>query len=295
MASPDYSPDRTPGVLERRRFLKLLSLAALGPLTGCAMPRWFGRTNSVGYAQCAMTEETPTEEIVDFLNGNTNNLRSWRTTRVGITIRGASAVPISVGATIAVESPLNFRLVASNPMGLPEADFGSNEDQFWFWNKHNDQKYVFVAGHDQRTRKIPFQPDWIMESMGVVAIAADEITDREPGPPGTHTVLLGATRRSPDGAKVRKVTVVDVRRGLITEHALYDARGQLIARALLGAHVRDKSSGNVIPTKIELDWPPAKLGMTMTLSDVEVNPKRISAQTWARPEIPGYDVYDLSA
>jgi len=282
-------------MLERRTFLKLLSFVLGGSLSGCAMPRWFGRTNSVGYAQCAMTEETPTEDVVAFLNGNTNKLRSWRTTRVQISIRGASAVPIPpVGASIAVESPRNFRLVASNPMGLPEADFGSNEDQFWFWNKHNDQKNVFVASHDQPTRKIPFQPDWIMESMGVVEIDPDEITERRPGVPGTHTVVLLADRVSPEGAKVRKVTVVDVRRGLVTEHALYDARGQLIARALLGSHVRDKASGIVIPGSIELDWPPAKLRMTMSLSDIEVNPQRISAQTWTRPEIPGYAVYDLS-
>ncbi|HLJ10167.1 MAG TPA: hypothetical protein VKU82_03205, partial [Planctomycetaceae bacterium] len=214
-----------------------------------------------------------------------------------IAMRGAAGITVRLGAVIAVESPRNFRLIVNGPMSSREADLGSNDERFWFWNKRNEEKCVFTAKHEQETGRarqfpIPFQPDWIMESLGVIEIEADQATV-QPDLAGPQSIALMSDRISPQGLKVRKITIIDTCRGVIREHALYDARGALIARAALSGHFRDMNSDAVLPKQIELEWPQAHLGLTMTLSDIEVN-RHIPAQTWVMPDIEGYAVYDLS-
>jgi hypothetical protein len=204
---------------------------------------------------------------------------------------------IPLDAKIAVQSPRNFRLVVSPPVGPPEADLGSNDEHFWFWNRRNQEKCVFQASHDEPAKlkrfPIPFQPDWIIEALGVKDIEPDEVT-MLPGPPGSKTVYLIDYRTSPQGTKIQKVTVVDTCRGVITQHLLRDLNGQTIARAILSGYARDERSQADLPRKIDLDWPQAQLAMTMTLSDVEVNPVRFPPALWSIPHITGYSVYDLT-
>lgn len=285
--------------MARCRPLILLFASVALCSSGCAWGRsLFAGRGSLEPSPYALSPASSVDQVVACLNENTHRLTAWRTTKGTITTRGAAGLPVTVGASIAVESPRNFRLTVNGPMGGNEVDLGSNNDQFWFWNKRNEEKYVFTARHDQETGRmqrfpIPFQPDWIMESLGVIDIDPDEMT-LEPGPPRSNTVILRADRLSPQGARVKKVTVVDLRHAVILEHALYDARGRLIAKAVLSGHTRDKASQAIIPTRIDLEWPQAQLGLTMTLSEVEVNPRHIPAQTWIVPSIPGYAIYDLT-
>lgn len=289
-------------MLARRSFLLgLLSLS--GPLSGCAFMRSLtGRP--VMPPPPVFSDDAPLEEIVAHLNANIEKVKSWRTTNATISSRGAAGFPVSVRATIAVEAPRNFRLVAHNGFGGNEADLGSNDDQFWFWNKRNEEKCVFLARHDQPAERmqrfpIPFQPDWIMEVMGVIPIDAGELRIVR-GPPGSHTVTLLADRRSPQGLPVRKATLVDLQNGVIREQGLYDARSKLIARATLSEYVRSgrytavPSDAPMYARKIKLEWSQAQLELEMHLSDVEINPPRIDSQTWALPEFDGYTVWDLS-
>jgi hypothetical protein len=278
--------------------LALLALALGSSLSGCAWMR-----NCIGGrpampAPCVIASDASKEDIVAYLNENTAKVTAWKTDRANISIRGQTPFPLSVGANIFVEAPRNFRLIASSLVGR-EADLGSNHEHFWFWNKHNEEKYVFRARHDEDPEKmrrvpIPFQPDWIIEALGVISIDPEEVT-MQPGRPGTSTVLLTADKVSPQGFKIRKVIVVDTCRGVIIEHAVYDARSssRLIARAELKGHTRDVKSQAVLPTQINLDWPDAQLGMTLSLPQIEVNPTRIPPQTWAIQPIEGYTVYEL--
>jgi hypothetical protein len=237
-------------------------------------------------------------ELVNYLNNNTKKILAWRTTRATIATHGQGLVP-TVNATVAVESPRNFRLVATNPMGGNEVDLGSNQEHFWFWNRRSAEKYVYQAQHDveaERMRRfpIPFQPDWIMESLGVIEIDPDQELTMQPGPAGSHIVFLTADRISPQGVKVRKMTAVDLCHGVVREHVLYDARGPMIARAVLNNHYRDKTSGCVLPRTIDLEWRQANLRLTMNLPEIEVNPSRISPQTWTIPDIRDYPILDMT-
>lgn len=285
---------------DQRWFLVLIALAMTITTSGCAAVR-----NWMGWAPpppvlCALPEDSTAPQIVDHLNTNINKLRGWRTTRAAIKAHGNILVP-QLDATIVVEPPRNFRLVARNNLtGGNEVDFGSNIEQFWFWVRRNEDKQVIVASHDldpERMRRFPFpfQPDWIMETMGVIPLNSDEELKLQPGPTGSHLVSLIADRTSPQGFKVRKVTVVNLQHGVISEHALYDARNQLIAKAQLSKYVRDQKSDALVPKQIVLEWPQAQVGLTMTLSDFEGNPAHFSQNTWKLPSFPpGYEIYDLS-
>lgn len=280
---------------QHRCLLVLAALMLAIGASGCVWMRDRLAGGSRAPVPCAIAEDATARQIVMHLNDNTRKLHGWRTTRAKIATHG-SLVP-KADATIVVESPRNFRLVAANPMGGKEVDLGSNSEQFWFWVRRNEEKQVVVASHDldpERMRKFPFpfQPDWILETMGVIEIDPDEDLTLEPGPPGKDLVKLIASRTSPQGFKVRKVTVVDRRLGVIREHALYDPRNQLIARAVLSQHTTRVSP--ILPMRIDLEWPQAQVGLTMTLSDVEVNPAHYSQKTWTLPNFEGYTIFDLN-
>ncbi len=285
-----------------RRLKSLALVLVLGcSMWGCAPVRnWCGQRFGAPPPPCVWPDDITQAELVTRLNENSNRLSSWRTTSATIRIHGRGILnPPPVEALIAVESPRNFRLKAKSPLGM-EADLGSNQEHFWFWNKHNQERGVYQARHDaepERMRRfpMPFQPDWIMEALGVVAIDPEEPITMQPGPATSqHTVLLVADRLSPQGTKVRKYTAVDLCHGVIREHALYDARGQLIARAVLSNHYRDKASNVVLPKTIELDWPQANVQMTISLSNVEVNPEQIPPQIWETPTIRDNPIIDMT-
>ena len=266
--------------------------------SGCAnCQTWFGRSAAQA-PTCVLEEDATAEQIVAKLNENSNKLRGWRSTSAQIRSTGNIMMP-AVDAKIYVESPRNFRLVANGPVGGREVDLGSNVEHFWFWVRRNEAKEVIVASHDAppeqlRRLQIPFQPDWIIETLGVVAQDPDENLSVQAGPEGSYQISIVADRVSPQGFKMTKVTTVDRRNGLPVEHALWDARGVMVARAKLTNYVREEKSTALVPSKIELDWPQANMHLTIKMSEIQVNPASFPKGTWVRPDFPGYEVIELS-
>jgi hypothetical protein len=140
---------------------------------------------------------------------------------------------------------------------------------------------------------IPFDPDWVMEAFGVKLIDGSQVT-AEPGPMNSQTIRLISYRMSPDGEQVRKETIVNTCHGIVREHTLYDSAGQLIATAKLSGHMRDRNTQAVFPTRVDLDWPKADLGLTMKLGTVEIKPRHLPPSTWQMPKRTGYPVYQIN-
>src|SRR5262249_13163069 len=111
-----------------RPHLLLLALTLTSAQSGCAWTR-----NLCGLQPppppCVLAPDASKDDVVAYLNENTRKIRSWRTDRAKIRTRG---VPVPLDATIAVESPRNFRLIVNGPLSR-EADLGSNQEHFWFW------------------------------------------------------------------------------------------------------------------------------------------------------------------
>ncbi len=126
---------------------------------------------------------------------------------------------VSINGHLRYEKPKNFRLILKGVLGK-ELDLGSNQDVFWFWGKRSDEKGLFFAKHEdyQKTRlKTPFNPVWIMHSLGV-----DEI------PEGSFT-QTGIIQESVDsfGKSISIATLID-EKGRAEKIFTSDSSGKLL-------------------------------------------------------------------
>ena len=264
-------------------------------LPGCFRNLNFPHNPFVSTPPCTLPPNLTKTQIVAYLNRNISALHSWRSTDIRITTAGPGGIPINLHAEIAVQSPRNFRLIASS-IGGNEADLGSNRERFWFWMRRNKSRHVFTALHSQSEQAqerlmIPFRPDWLMEALGVVPLDDQQFEMQQTTDP--KVVQLISERLSPSGQLVRRVIVVDVCRGHILSHNLQNETGTILARAGLDDYRIDPASGLSLPHRIHLRWPRARLTLTMRLGTVDVNPQQIPEQTWRLPTIPGYSLLDL--
>ncbi|MGE3314428.1 MAG: hypothetical protein AB7O26_04875 [Planctomycetaceae bacterium] len=278
------------------RFLGLCGAASLlMTLTGCSFTFPLARQQQFGPA---LPADAPKAEIVGRVNENISRVSSWRSDNVRISSR-TPMMRIKIDAKIAVESPKNFRLMANSIRG-DEADFGCNDELFWFWSRDSEPRCVFHARHDQvadseQLRQLPFQPDWLMEVLGVVPLNEEELTLHVESS-SRHEASLISERLLPSGKAVKRVILVDTQYGRVLQHSLYDDSGRLIAKAKLSRHDRDPVSGAILPRMIDIEWPQANnLSMTMEIGKLTVNPASVPAQMFALPRKPGYAALDLGA
>ncbi len=245
---------------------------------------------------CQLSPNSSVNDIVDHLNQNITKLYSWRSTNVMIHPRAKGTLPVRLSAVIAVESPRNFRIMANSLAGS-EVDFGSNAERLWFWNRRGEPQRILTASHEQignvqQRLNIPFQPDWLMEALGVIPIDGSRLVMQKQTTDGRIARLL-SDHVSPQGQRVQKIIVVDTCHGLILEHVVYSASGQMIAKATFGDHQRDSVTGVILPRQISLNWPQAEMSLLIKLGNVEVNPPTMPTQTWQLPHYPNYPILDL--
>ncbi|MBN73516.1 MAG: hypothetical protein CME32_30035 [Gimesia sp.] len=246
---------------------------------------------------CVLPPNASYTQIVNHLNSQTQGVFGWQSSSVKIRARQKGGIPVSLSAMLAVEQPQRFRLVASSPLG-PEVDFGSNDERFWFWVKRSDQKNIFTVRHDQYEAmgsqlNIPFEPGWLLEALRVVPLNDKELAIQKEGQNSPNVKLI-SDRLLPNGKLVQKIIVVNLCTGHIIEQSLYDSQGQRIATATLGEYRTCGATNAVLPHVIKLDWPQAGIVMTMTMSQISVNPG-VPSDVWGLPQIPGYPVLDLAA
>jgi hypothetical protein len=283
------------GTQKRNGFVLWAAALVLVAACGCSVSAPFTK-NDFGQA---MPANAPVEEVVRRVNANIERLQAWRSNDVRIS---GQSLPVHLGGHIAVEAPRNFRLTAGILGMDEEADFGSNNDWFWFWvkrgNANGQPSYVYQAKHEdvqnsQMLSQIPFQPDWLMEALGVVPIDPQHVTLR--AEPHSQIVNLISERLSPSGQSIKQVIRVDLRRGIVLSHSLYDINGNLIACARLDKHYPDKATGIPMPHLIALEWPQADLKINLEIGQIDVNPTSIPPQNWVVPRKPYYPAFDIGA
>lgn len=279
------------------RLFALLVTTGLLVLPGCASMRHrLAYSRRAAPEPCALAPEATADEIVNVLNDNVTKLYAWRSTDVKITAR-QGGVPLTLSAVMAVESPRKLRLIVRS-LASDEVDLGSNSERFWFWMKRGEPHGILTASYDdvadgRPMGPIPFQPDWLIETLGVVPFAAADFQMREqPGSP-SRRVLFVADQVTPQGQRVQRHMLVDACQGVVLEHSLRDAAGQLIARATLSNYQREPS-GVRMPHRVDLQWPASNVDLTLRIGTIEVNPAAISEQTWSMPSFPNTPVIDLT-
>lgn len=263
-------------------------------LPGCSsMRHWMAYSRRAAPEPCVLAPEATSEEIVNVLNDNVTKLYAWRSTDVKITTRNMP--PLS--AVMAVESPRKLRLIVRS-LVADEVDLGSNPERFWFWMKRGEPHGILTASYDdvadgRPMGPVPFQPDWLIETLGVVPFAAADFQMQEQPGSQPRRVLFVADQVTPQGQRVQRTMLVDACHGVILEHSLREPSGRLIARATLGNYQLEPS-GVRMPHRVDLHWPASGVDLTLRIGNIEVNPGSISEQMWSMPSYPDTPVIDLT-
>ncbi|WP_237226652.1 hypothetical protein [Rubinisphaera sp. JC750] len=273
-------------------------LILFSSLPGCATSRWNPSEQwaSLVHRSAKIPADATKEEIVTYVNQHTAPIESWRSTSARLSVSG---VPIPLKAMLAVEQPNHFRLSVSQGLsGQSELDLGSNPDQLWFWARQMEPKAVMTCRHQeiaavQDQLPVPFQPEWLMEVLCVRTIdATDADLMRDPDDP--HTVKLVSHHTSENGQTIRKIVTIDLRKGEVVSHQLYDSDHRLIATAELGDYREFPNTEARLPHDITLRWEQQDMKMHVSLNQVEVNPPHIPSELWDVPHMAEYPVREIS-
>ncbi len=277
---------------------RLLLAAVLLTGTGCQhFPWWRPKPAAI---PCTFDPGATKQEIVAHVNrfiapeGELAPLTSWRATQMKVTMSGAPPL----GGTIDVQAPTRLRIRAEVPItNFEMADFGSNGEDIWFWGKgapavvavsHEDLPYAL------QQMQIPFEPEWLMEVLGVVPINVEEYELIRPTSDASWIDLV-ARRKSPSGEQVVRVVRVDMCHGHIVEQRVQTLDGELIASARLGDYKPDVTNRYVLPHLVHLEWPVTETSLTLQLGAIHANPVPQPETAWAIPHKAGVPIQRLAA
>lgn len=174
------------------------------------------------------------------------------------------------------EKPNRFRMIVNTMYGK-ELDLGSNDEKFWFWTRKSAEPGLFYAKHADyyKTRlKTPFNPVWMMQSLGINEIDTKDarIVD-EPG----KSVMVMRQDKNCSGVPILVTTFVN-RKGLIDSILTTDLQG----KALVSAEIKEYEGG--LPKWIVYSWFEENRMMEVRLVNPRVggapNPK-----LWEMPNI----------
>jgi hypothetical protein len=295
----------------------LLAILAILGACGCKT----ASTNSIAHTRPPQFRPQPTFDLDEFVaehNENSERIRSLEA-RPAISVKIGPPGQRQEGAVdgrLALERPRNFKLELYH-IRSTVADIGSNDKKFWFWFQNRKDKSVYYCDYaelDSTSLAITYQPDWIVEAMGLKAITAEEAAGIKvrPGPqPGT-TVLSFPPSRSGGQTYSRVMLVSDLTRK-VQELRVIAADGRtLIAQATIkkyrafpvarpGSNVSQAASAAgescSLPEDVLLEWKREMLALDVVLKEVKLNsplgPDRRAA-LFVEPAPSGYARVNLA-
>jgi hypothetical protein len=247
-----------------------LVLATL--VTGCTL---FGPINNPHRGDHASDTQA-----IHALNVNAARCNALECADLEIECKQAGQTITPMGRMVC-QKPRNFYLqgkVAGNPV----VQMGSNSEEFWYWIRPQNEKappYLFHCSWDNYQRgmirgmKLPFQPDWLMEVLGMGTFDEDpkhvKVTTKD------NVIEIEQQTTSPTGEAITKLTVIDRKNWkgdtpCVKEHQLLDKSGKLICSATVLETQVDPSTRAVYPMRVEVKWPAEQLEMRFTLRDAKV-------------------------
>lgn len=288
----------------------LLAMLAILALAGC---RTVG-TGSIAQSRPPEIRPRPAFDLDSFVaehNENAGRIQSLRakpaiTATMGPPDRARSH---RVDGRLAMCRPQSFELQLYR-LGTNYADIGSNDEKFWFWVQNEKDRSVYYCNHDDlasTTLGVAYQPEWIVEAMGLKPITADEAAQIEirPGPqPGTTALSFPPSRAG--SQEFRRVMIVSDQSRKVCQFRVVSADGKaVLAQAILKKHASfpaantdssetPKSDGPnatcSLPENVVLEWKREQLSLDVVLENVEVNhPFKVSDRRaiFVEPTPPG--------
>ena len=293
--------------MTRRQATTLAMLAPLSAVGGC---EWLRNMTQPDKKPAAATGSVPpktSQELVAYLNRQADALVSVKYPRVLIDLKAGGETHSLNDSSLICSKPRNFSLVGGKGVLSNLVSVGSNDSEFWVYNRFGDPKYIFCSHADFKrgTAKLdfPFDADWAMQALGMSYYDPNEPYRVETDQPSReHRLSYEAT--TPQGATVRRTVVfagdsMGDKSPQVRRHLIADAAGKPLATADVKDVVTlsagrgksgDKDVMVQVPTEIVLEWPQERFRMRLQLRSPKVNEPISDADSrelFTRPAISG--------
>lgn len=232
---------------------------------GCANLR--PRRPDVNPRPALAAGDVTVESLLEPINSNSRKVESLNCDLAFVEGKSEGQV-YSLNAKLSFQQPNSFRMAGSFA-NHAEVDIGANDQEIWFWFARAKPAAVYFCNRqDLVSEKVPtpFQPDWIMEVLGVARHDPNKYRVEFANHPEFVTLL--ADERMPSGHRVAKRVVIDRKSGRIRGFELFTkdtAKPVRLAEASITEYLDDPATGAFVPRVVELAWPEADTKLTMKL------------------------------
>jgi hypothetical protein len=242
-----------------RRYLAVLPLAAILTVVGCHFIKPAADDNRVAAGPFHANVEPKAADLVAYMNDNARKVPGLYCKQVYIDAKQGNQ-SFGMDGQLSCEKPRDFRMkakVAGNVVG----DFGSNQDEFWYWISKAEPPYVFHGKYDDMKTAgvqlpIPFQPDIVIAALGMGEYDPNANYTLKPNKEQNIVELYEPTT-SIQGKPMWKVTVFN--RGAVTAakpqvlaYLLKDQDGKDVAIARVTGTEVNRETKAVLPKSIHL-------------------------------------------
>ncbi|MGL4464111.1 MAG: hypothetical protein ACRDD1_08985 [Planctomycetia bacterium] len=266
------------------------------PLFGCTSLRMHQQPQAA-VAPPKVAEGDAVERFVTSWNANAAKIQSVKCDHVDVEGDSEGQI-VTLNAKLAFQQPADFRLLGRFA-GKSEIDLGSNSEEIWFWIARAKPPAVYFCKREDLPRvklAIPFQPDWIVEVLGVAPIDAADYT---PDQANDKLLSLKTVQTSPGGRKVVKRLVVDRATNRIRYFELFDENRTKLAIAQVEEYYEDAATRTFMPRRIKIRWEETKTELTLSMrrSDITVNTitPDYAAMLFKRGQFANAEPVDLAA
>jgi hypothetical protein len=292
-----------------RHVISGVALCGLMVLAGC---NTFGFIRPVPQTRGdAAAADLPSKEaLVGYLEANANYVQALRCDDLMLTASAGMGIvqKMDLHGRMMCQRPRNFRMSAEF-MGKTEVEVGSNNEEFWYWLRRGEPPYQIHCSYKDlsdgkvRTLPFPFQPEWVIEALGLGNYGPADQYILDSHDPATFRLV--AQSRSPQGKMVRKVIVFRSKKAQgtdaqVTDYLLLDDAS---GKEICAAHISQVMFVDVgapfkvtIPYKVDMRWPEMKMRMSMRFDGLKVNPNPPidPAVAFQRRPLNGVPSFDLA-
>ncbi|MBX9583361.1 MAG: hypothetical protein K2X87_23920 [Gemmataceae bacterium] len=263
----------------------LVCAALLAPAVGCT---WLKNHTPGQPRPTGEVPEVQASQLVDHLNIQAGRLQSLEYEDAEVQVSGRGMMTINLQGNLVATQPRYFRMRAQPKLASGAVDLGSNPEQCWVYLKApGDEPFYgyathadFQSGKAQLPGGIKFDPDWVMQALGMTTLPPDARYEvKKSQKDRTYTLSWPAT--GPGGQPVRKEVVFDAdtatdNRPQVKKHLVWDDRTRkLIASAEVKA-AHPTGTGGQYPTRVVLRWEEQRFEMDL---DLRQRPARVNQLT----------------
>lgn len=242
---------------------------------------FINKVKTPNYLDSSMNKDITNIELKDknsidinAINKEMEKIKSVSIEKMPIKIN-QNGINIRANASLFYLKDKNFRLIAKGLFSGKEIDLGSNQNQFWFWSKRLEPKYLYYCDHSEiefSNLKTIFNPIWIMECINIQKIELKNFDLFET----KDQIKLKAKRISTLKEEVEVIILVDKKNNLILGRYLYK-NNKLVANC-------EYEYSNRILTKIFFNCKEENILMEWNLKNAQYN-KNINNKLWQIPNI----------